>query len=103
MTRAGVGEKRGVDVVANFALVAAHRNVLGRQQEHLAGHPLDAAVERFGKSAAEIDQSTRFGIRHLRDVDDDRHAVTEVLGDDLHVFERARVHREDLVHLGRWA
>ena len=38
-------EERRVDSALGVAAVAAHGDVLGRQQEHLAGDPLDLAVE----------------------------------------------------------
>ena len=84
-TAATLREERRVDVGLGFAGLAGDRDVRGREQEDLARDALDLAVEAQRETAREVDEAARVGIAHLREVDDDRDALAEGLGDHLGV------------------
>src|SRR6478609_8740890 len=59
------------------ALLRADLDVSRREQEHLVGHPLHAAVERVREAAREVDQPLRqLGVGALQ-VEDDRDRCLE--------------------------
>jgi len=70
-------------------------DVLRREQEHLAGDALDPSVQSERQAAGEVDETARVGVAHLRQVDDDRDAVAEVLGDRLRIPVLLRVDGQD--------
>src|SRR3954447_451425 len=73
-------------------------DVARSEQEDLVGDALHAAVERVREAAREVDQPLRqLAVRRL-EVEDDRDAVLEPVGDLLRVVEAAR---EDQVDAGR--
>src|ERR1700712_2012217 len=94
----GLGEEGGVDLCVLPAVLAGDDDVAGREQEDLRGDPLDLAVEALREAAGEVDEAAGIALAHLREVDDDRNALAERLGDRLGVAVLAGVDREDLVH-----
>ena len=74
------GEERVVDLSRVGRGLTRHGNVNRRQQEHLAGHLLDASVESQRQTAREINQATRIFFRHLAQVHDHRYSLAEALG-----------------------
>src|SRR5215212_4645655 len=69
------------------ALLGRHLDVARREQEHLVGDPLHAAVQRVGESGGEVDQALReLGVGAL-EVQDHRHGVLELVRDLLGVVE----------------
>src|SRR5579884_1392947 len=74
------------------ALLGGDLDVPRRQQEHLVGDALHAAVERVRQAAAEVDQPLReLGVRAL-EVQDHRDPLLELVRDLLRVVEAARQH-----------
>ena len=74
-------------------------DVLRREQEHLVGDPLDAAPAPEDQPCGEVDEPLGFGVVHLGEVHDHRHALTELLTDPAGVVVRARVQRGDPVEV----
>ena len=69
------------------ALLGRDLDVARREQEHLVGDPLHAAVERVGEARGEVDQALgEVGVRAL-EVEDDRDRVLELVRDLLGVVE----------------
>src|SRR5690242_18565047 len=72
------------------ALLGRHLDVSRRKEEDLVSDPLHASVERVREAAAEVDQALReVGVRAL-EVEDDRRAFLELVGDLLRVVEAPR-------------
>src|SRR3954454_22864491 len=79
------------------ALFRAHLDVARREQEHLVGDPLHAAVEGVREARGEVDQPLRqVGVAAL-EVEDHRHRLLELVGDLLGVVEALR-HHEMYLH-----
>src|SRR3954447_5562109 len=77
------------------ALLGRHLHVARREEEHLVGDPLHAAVERVGEAAGEVDEPLgQVGVRAL-EVQDHRDRVLELVRDVLRVVERPG---DDQVH-----
>src|SRR5690606_24025918 len=95
-----LSEERRVDARVGLGLVTTYGDVRGREQEHLARHALDLAVEPLREATREVNEATRLALAHLRQVDDHGDALAEALSDRLGVLVLARVHREDLVEVG---
>src|SRR3954451_1552565 len=69
------------------ALLGRDLDVARREEEHLVGDPLHAAVERVGEAAGEVDQPLgEVGVRAL-EVQDHRDPVLELVRDVLRVVE----------------
>ena len=74
------------------ALLRGDLDVARREQEHLVGDPLHAAVERVGEAGGEVDQALgEVGVGALQ-VDDHRDRVLELVRDVLGVVERLGDH-----------
>src|SRR5919198_4780989 len=82
------------------ALLRGHFDVSRRQQEHLVGDALHAAVERIREAAGEVDQAFREVAVGALQVEDDRDRLLELVRDLLRVVEAARDDEMD-AHRGR--
>src|SRR5579862_525652 len=74
-------------------LLRAHLDVSRREQKHLVGDALHAAVERVRETAREVDQALReLRVRTL-EIQDHRNSLLEAVRDLLGVVEAARQHQ----------
>src|SRR4051812_742890 len=78
-------------------LLRTHLDVARREQEHLVGDPLHAAVERVRQAGGEVDQALREVRVAALEVEDHRCRVLELVGDLLGVVEALR-HHEMYLH-----
>src|SRR5215204_212649 len=72
------------------ALLGGDLDVPRREQEHLVGDALHAAVERVAEPAGEVDQPLRQVLVGALQIEDHRRAVLEAVGDLLGVVEAPR-------------
>src|SRR5690606_27767772 len=72
-------------------------DVLGREQEDLAGDPLDGAAQAERQAGGEVHQALGVGVVHVGEVDDDRDPAAEGLPDVLGLVVGARVDGGDAV------
>src|SRR5439155_11316448 len=72
------------------ALLGAHLDVSRREQEHLVGDALHAAVQRVREAAREVDQPLRELRVGVLEVEDHRDRLLEAVCDLLRVVEAAR-------------
>src|SRR5919109_5605176 len=71
-TRPGSGLVEEALLDQASALLGGHLDVTRREQEHLVGDPLHAAVERVRQAGSEVDQPLREVRVGLLEVEDDR-------------------------------
>ena len=80
-----------------------NRDVRRGQQEHLVGHPLDAAAGGEDQAGGEVDEPLGVRVVHLREVHDHRSAVAVLLPHCARLVVGARVQGRDPRQLGHHA
>src|SRR5664279_5221551 len=78
-------------------LVGSHFDMRRRQQEHLAGDPLDGAVQTKHQAGSEVDETLGVCVIQIGQVHDHRGALAETLADVLGFVVRSRMDRRDTV------
>src|SRR6266545_1100136 len=72
------------------ALLRGYFDVAGRQEKHLVGNTLHAAVERVRQAAGKVDQPLREILVGALEIEDDGNRLLELVRDLLRVIEAAR-------------